>query len=168
MPPCGAFVTVDRYLPGCPPTPELFMAALFDPPEFTVQHKRLPGMRPQENQGHAPDASARLSSRVRFNPEICLINQGYLCVGSSTRGGCRALCTRPGHPCVAAAGHRTSLSKRIRAPGSQASSASLRDDRYSRRGDRSGAAFAATGAVFLPVRGLCRPRTSPRQKEKVL
>ena len=37
-------------------------------------------------------------------PEICLINQGYLCVGSSTRGGCRALCTRPGHPCVGCRG----------------------------------------------------------------
>ena len=37
-------------------------------------------------------------------PDICLINQGYLCVGSSTRGGCRALCTRPGHPCVGCRG----------------------------------------------------------------
>ena len=33
-----------------------------------------------------------------------LVNQGYLCVGSSTRGGCRALCTRPGHPCVGCRG----------------------------------------------------------------
>ena len=39
-----------------------------------------------------------------LDPEICLINQGYLCVGSSTRGGCRALCTRPGHPCVGCRG----------------------------------------------------------------
>jgi F420-non-reducing hydrogenase small subunit len=38
------------------------------------------------------------------DPDICLINQGYLCVGSSTRGGCRALCTRPGHPCVGCRG----------------------------------------------------------------
>jgi F420-non-reducing hydrogenase small subunit len=37
-------------------------------------------------------------------PDICLINQGYLCVGTSTRGGCQALCTRPGHPCVGCRG----------------------------------------------------------------
>jgi F420-non-reducing hydrogenase small subunit len=37
-------------------------------------------------------------------PDICLINQGYLCVGSSTRGGCRAPCPRAGHPCVGCRG----------------------------------------------------------------
>ena len=36
--------------------------------------------------------------------DICLVNQGYLCIGTSTRGGCRALCTRPGHPCVGCRG----------------------------------------------------------------
>jgi F420-non-reducing hydrogenase small subunit len=37
-------------------------------------------------------------------PEICLINQGYLCIGASTRGGCQALCTLPGYPCVGCRG----------------------------------------------------------------
>jgi coenzyme F420-reducing hydrogenase gamma subunit len=37
-------------------------------------------------------------------PDICLINQGYLCIGSSTRGGCRAPCPRAGHPCVGCRG----------------------------------------------------------------
>jgi F420-non-reducing hydrogenase small subunit len=37
-------------------------------------------------------------------PDICLINQGYLCVGTSTRGGCGALCTKPGHACVGCRG----------------------------------------------------------------
>ena len=37
-------------------------------------------------------------------PDICLINQGYVCVGTSTRGGCGALCTRPGHACVGCRG----------------------------------------------------------------
>ena len=34
------------------------------------------------------------------DPALCLVNQGFLCIGASTRGGCNALCTRPGHPCV--------------------------------------------------------------------
>ncbi len=42
-------------------------------------------------------------------PDVCLINQGYLCVGSSTRGGCGALCTRPGHPCVGCRGPSDAL-----------------------------------------------------------
>jgi len=37
-------------------------------------------------------------------PDICLVNQGFLCVGTSTRGGCRALCTIPGYPCVGCRG----------------------------------------------------------------
>ena len=34
--PIDSVMAVDRYLPGCPPTPELFMAALFNPPDFKV------------------------------------------------------------------------------------------------------------------------------------
>jgi F420-non-reducing hydrogenase small subunit len=42
--------------------------------------------------------------RGQVLPEICLINQGYACVGSSTRGGCGAPCPRAGHPCVGCRG----------------------------------------------------------------
>ena len=101
--PVDTFVDVDLYLPGCPPTPELFMAALMSPDDFKAStivcqecgRKKLKDMKPDHLTG------AR-SGQVL--PDICLINQGYLCVGSSTRGGCRALCTRPGHPCVGCRG----------------------------------------------------------------
>jgi F420-non-reducing hydrogenase small subunit len=42
-------------------------------------------------------------------PDVCLINQGYLCIGSSTRGGCRAPCPRAGHPCVGCRGPSDAL-----------------------------------------------------------
>lgn len=101
--PVDTFVDVDLYLPGCPPTPELFMAALLEPPDFKASvtvcqecgRKKLKDMRPKHLTGF---------QRGVVLPDICLINQGYLCVGSSTRGGCRALCTRPGHPCVGCRG----------------------------------------------------------------
>jgi len=101
--PVDDFIHVDQYLPGCPPTPELFMAALFDDPEFKPSktvcqecgRKKLKDMRPKHLTGFQTG---------QVHPDICLINQGYLCVGSSTRGGCRALCTRPGHPCVGCRG----------------------------------------------------------------
>lgn len=105
--PIDAVVNVDRYLPGCPPTPELFMAVLGLAPDFVPARnvcqecgrKKLRDMKPDHLVGFqgAPAGGEVL-------PDICLINQGYLCVGSSTRGGCRALCTRPGHPCVGCRG----------------------------------------------------------------
>ena len=101
--PVDSFISADMYLPGCPPTPELFMAALLQPPDFKVSkivcqecgRKKLKDMRPKHLTGF---------QKGEVDPDICLINQGYLCVGSSVRGGCRALCTRPGHPCVGCRG----------------------------------------------------------------
>jgi len=101
--PIDAEVHVDRYLPGCPPTPELFMAVLSESPDFQAAtsvcqecgRKKLKDMRPTHLAGS-------LTGEVL--PDICLISQGFLCIGSSTRGGCRALCTRPGHPCVGCRG----------------------------------------------------------------
>jgi len=101
--PIDSAVEVDLYLPGCPPTPELFMAALGLAPDFKpgrnvcreCGRKKLRDMKPSHLVGF---------QRGEVLPDICLINQGYLCVGSSVRGGCGALCTRPGHPCVGCRG----------------------------------------------------------------
>ncbi len=101
--PIDAVVEVDLYLPGCPPTPELFMAVLQDPSDFKASkivcqecgRKKLRDMRPKHLVGF---------QQGKVLPDICLINQGYLCIGSSTRGGCRAPCTRAGHPCVGCRG----------------------------------------------------------------
>jgi F420-non-reducing hydrogenase small subunit len=109
--PIDAVVEVDRYLPGCPPTPELFTAVLYDTPHFEPARtvcqecgrKKLRDMRPDHLIGF---------QRGEVLPDICLINQGYLCVGSSTRGGCRALCTRPGHPCVGCRGPSNAFIKK--------------------------------------------------------
>ncbi|MGC9395779.1 MAG: hypothetical protein ACP5J4_13090 [Anaerolineae bacterium] len=101
--PVDAFVTVDLYVPGCPPTSELFMAVLTDPEAFQASktvcqecgRRKLRDMKPKHLLGF---------QQGEVLPDICLINQGYICVGSSTRGGCRAPCTRAGHPCVGCRG----------------------------------------------------------------
>ncbi len=59
--------------------------------------------------GRKKDKDIRPTGLVGFQkgavqPGLCLINQGYLCIGASTRGGCRAICTRPGYPCVGCRG----------------------------------------------------------------
>jgi F420-non-reducing hydrogenase small subunit len=101
--PVDAFSAVDLYVPGCPPTSELFMAVLTNPQDFQASkvvcqecgRQKLRDMRPAHLLGF---------QQGEVLPDVCLINQGYLCVGSSTRGGCRAPCTRAGHPCVGCRG----------------------------------------------------------------
>jgi F420-non-reducing hydrogenase small subunit len=101
--PIDDIVNVDLYLPGCPPTSELFMAALFQAPDF------IPNKIVCQDCGRTKDRSIRPTHLLGFRQgnvqsTLCLINQGYTCVGSSTRGGCRAPCTRAGHPCVGCRG----------------------------------------------------------------
>lgn len=101
--PVDTVVKVDRYLPGCPPTPELFMAALKKTPDFKIARtvcqecglKKVRELRPKHLLGF---------QQGEVLPDICLVCQGYLCIGTSTRGGCRALCTIPGYPCVGCRG----------------------------------------------------------------
>ncbi|MCD4671376.1 MAG: hypothetical protein K8R77_01825 [Anaerolineaceae bacterium] len=101
--PIDDFIEVDLYLPGCPPTPELFMALLLEKEDFKPSktvcqecgRKKVPDMKPEHFVGFQAG---------EVLPDICLINQGYPCVGTSTRGGCNALCTKPGHPCVGCRG----------------------------------------------------------------
>ncbi len=101
--PIDTFVEVDRYLPGCPPMPHLFMMVITGDTEKKLARtvcqdcgrKKLRDMRPEHLVGFQTGT---------VDPDICLINQGYLCIGSSTRGGCGAPCTRAGNPCVGCRG----------------------------------------------------------------
>ncbi|MBN2048491.1 MAG: hypothetical protein JW750_11660 [Anaerolineaceae bacterium] len=101
--PIDDFVQVDRYLPGCPPTPELFIRLLMPDPNYVPKRtvcqecgrKKIKEIKPRHFLGF---------QQGQPDPEICLINQGYPCIGSSTRAGCDALCTKPGHPCVGCRG----------------------------------------------------------------
>lgn len=106
--PVDGVVPVDLYLPGCPPTPELFMALLTEPPGFKTStivciecgRKKKKDVRPSRFVGF---------QQGETDPDICLINQGFLCIGSSTRGGCRAPCTHAGNPCVGCRGPSNAL-----------------------------------------------------------
>ncbi len=101
--PVDAVVKVDLYLPGCPPTPELFMAALDDHSDIKTNKivcvecglKKVKEIRPTRLAGF---------QQGETRPGICLIKQGHLCIGSSTRSGCRAPCPRAGFPCVGCRG----------------------------------------------------------------
>jgi F420-non-reducing hydrogenase small subunit len=101
--PVDMVVDVDLYLPGCPPTPQLYMAVLRAEPDLKIARtvcqecgrKKARDLRPKHLHG---------LRKGEILPDVCLVNQGFLCVGTSTRGGCQALCTIPGYPCVGCRG----------------------------------------------------------------
>lgn len=103
-------VDVDYYLPGCPPTRNLILAAV---------EALLSGTLPAKGSVLAPDHALceecpRRDSRpedlaiVEFqrpqhmlaDEEKCLLAQGLLCLGAATRGGCDARCIRGNMPCT--------------------------------------------------------------------
>ncbi len=111
LPQCGPIadeVDVALYLPGCPPTPELFVGLLRD--DITLKtgsivckecgRKKTKEIRP-----------TKLKPLVEpsLDPDLCLVKQGQLCVGSSTRNGCGAPCTKAGFPCVGCRGPSNNL-----------------------------------------------------------
>ncbi len=101
--PVDAFVNVDRYLPGCPPTPELFMRVISGeeyPPNNKVLclecgRKKKKEVRPSKLAGFR---------QGEVDSDLCLVKAGFLCIGSSTRSGCGAICPKAGFPCVGCRG----------------------------------------------------------------
>jgi F420-non-reducing hydrogenase small subunit len=104
--PIDSSVIVDYYIPGCPPPTEVIE-------EFFG--KLLNGEVPKSNdlpicaecsrvvRGEvAPEIKRTYESRI--DPEECLLQQGFICLGSVTRAGCGAPCTSAGTPCIGCRG----------------------------------------------------------------
>ena len=89
------YVTVDYYIPGCPPSESVLQHALplvlaGKEIEMTTQH-RLPVC---ASCGRRIEHRKIESFENLSIPEedVCLLSQGYICLGSVTRGGCSAQC----------------------------------------------------------------------------
>lgn len=106
----GQLLAVDYYLPGCPPTPELLAAAV---------QAILKAELPQPGTVLAPttalcDSCHRRQSRdpkhkisriyrpheIQADPEVCFLQQGIICCGPATRGGCGESCINGNMPCT--------------------------------------------------------------------
>lgn len=101
-------VDVDYTIPGCPPEPPQIWAVL----EAVISGAELPppgSILGAENVALCEEcALARDVKKIdRFyrpqeklpEPEICLLEQGFLCMGPATRAGCGALCPQVGMGC---------------------------------------------------------------------
>jgi len=102
-------IDVDYYLPGCPPPPDLILAAVT---------AILEGKLPEKGTVLAPDKALcdtcpRKDSRpeklaieelkrpwqIKMDPERCFLDQGIFCMGPATRSGCGETCIRANQPC---------------------------------------------------------------------
>ena len=104
-------VEVDYVVPGCPPPKEI-VSALFSalvagelPATGTVfaSSKNLCEECPRERE------QKRISQILRPHehepdPDKCLLDQGFMCMGPATRGGCGAVCPAANMPCTGCAG----------------------------------------------------------------
>jgi len=116
MYPICNFVDVDYYIPGCPPMPFLIIHSI----KSIVSGK--PPMRHQSvvcTECHRKIVPARLDHlygiyEKEVNPELCLVSQGFVCLGSLTREGCGAPCPRAGFTCFGCRGPADSLLYRSR------------------------------------------------------
>ncbi len=102
-------VAVDYYIPGCPPTPELIknaiMMVLEDrlPPKGSVlaDKKALCDTCPRRDS--RPDKvkikEVKRIHMTEWDPAKCFLDQGIICLGPATRGGCVARCIHANMPC---------------------------------------------------------------------
>jgi len=101
-------VSVDYYVPGCPPQSHQIWAVL----EHIIQGKPLPPQGAVLGAGEKTccdecprtreEKKIREFKRVHLtevDPEKCLLDQGIICLGPATRDGCGALCVKAGIPC---------------------------------------------------------------------
>lgn len=108
-------VDVDYYVPGCPPEVELteqLMDIIFNyastgelPPKGTViaPNKILCEECPRKRGEKKIDKIYRFHE-IEPDPDICLLDQGIICMGPATRAGCKARCVNVNIPCTGCMG----------------------------------------------------------------
>ncbi|MCX8092770.1 MAG: oxidoreductase [Candidatus Goldbacteria bacterium] len=100
-------VDVDYFIPGCPPTTEIINTALnaiFSgklPPKGTViaGKKNLCEECPKEKTDEKKVKKFVRPYQVIFDEKKCLLEQGIICIGPATIGGCGARCISANIPC---------------------------------------------------------------------
>ena len=101
-------VDVEYYIPGCPPeekTTWLALEALLEgklPPKGTVISHNVKAVCDECSRKRNIKRIKKIYRNFEIIPdaETCLLEQGLLCTGIATRGGCGALCPQVNMPCT--------------------------------------------------------------------
>jgi len=107
--PIDAVVDVDYKVPGCPPeVNELynFLSSLLKGKEITSQKVSVCDECDREKTGVPPLTIKRIH-KGSPDPKKCLLEQGYICLGPITKGGCEAKCPNVNMPCEGCRGLRS-------------------------------------------------------------
>lgn len=100
---------VDYYIPGCPPTPQLIREAIW----MALEDRLPPNGSVLADKKALCDTCPRRDSRperirikgfkrlhqTEWDPSRCFLDQGLICIGPATRGGCMARCILANMPC---------------------------------------------------------------------
>ena len=105
-------VDVDYYIPGCPPQSFQVATVIFAVIQILQNGGELPskgsvlGVTDKTCCDECPRVRKEKKIKQFFrpheiipDPEVCLLDQGILCMGPATRGGCGALCVQANVPC---------------------------------------------------------------------
>ncbi|MCZ2856477.1 MAG: oxidoreductase [Candidatus Bathyarchaeota archaeon] len=104
-------VAVDYYLPGCPPVSDQVAKAVEAiaknelPPKGSVlaPEKSVCDECPRKKEDKKISKIYRVYE-ITPDPEKCLLEQGIICIGPATRGGCGAKCINANMPCTGCGG----------------------------------------------------------------
>jgi len=102
---------VDYYVPGCPPHYNLVAKAVEAiaknalPPKGSViaPEKSVCDECPRKKEEKKISKIYRVYEKAP-EPEKCLLEQGIICMGPATRGGCEAQCISANMPCTGCGG----------------------------------------------------------------
>lgn len=100
--PIDTFVKVDLFVPGCPPesrTIRDFVNATIDNKSSLTSIKSVCDECNRKRNGDSPSKIRRIIEIDELSPDKCLVEQGIVCMGKMTTGGCGAKCPSAGAPC---------------------------------------------------------------------
>lgn len=100
-------VDVDYYVPGCPPTPPTILNAIEAivtgnlPPKGSVIGAGSKSLCDtcERKRTEKKIVNFKRPYEIIADPEICLLEQGLICLGPVTRDGCGHACTNNNMPC---------------------------------------------------------------------
>ncbi len=103
----GQVVPVDYVIPGCPPTVEMILQAVTAlmkgeaPPPGTVfgSNQALCATCPRTRDENKTIEKFVRPHEVQLDPTKCFLDQGIMCAGPATRGGCGEICIKANMPC---------------------------------------------------------------------